>query len=119
MQKLFSSELRFRDENGNDYPEWEEKRLGEISKNVMYGLNSSAIKFNGVDKYIRITDIDEETGKFKPSPLVSPSGKLKDLYLVKEGDILFARTGASTGKSYIYDEKDGKKDYCRKCLCKR
>lgn len=30
MQKIFSQELRFKDENGNDYPEWEEKRLGEI-----------------------------------------------------------------------------------------
>ena len=32
MQKIFSQELRFKDENGNDYPEWEEKKLGEIAK---------------------------------------------------------------------------------------
>lgn len=32
LQKLFSQEIRFKDENGKDYPEWEEKRLGEISK---------------------------------------------------------------------------------------
>ena len=32
MQKIFSQELRFKDSNGNDYPEWEEKRLGEISE---------------------------------------------------------------------------------------
>ena len=31
MQKIFNQELRFKDENGNDYPEWEEKKLGEIS----------------------------------------------------------------------------------------
>lgn len=30
MQKLFSQEIRFKDENGNDFPDWEEKRLGEI-----------------------------------------------------------------------------------------
>ena len=31
MQKIFSQELRFKDSNGNDYPEWEEKKLGEIA----------------------------------------------------------------------------------------
>ena len=32
MQKIFSQELRFRDDNGNDYPDWEEKKLGDIVK---------------------------------------------------------------------------------------
>lgn len=32
MQKIFSQELRFKDENGNDYPEWEEKRLSQLVK---------------------------------------------------------------------------------------
>lgn len=32
MQKIFNQEIRFKDENGNDFPEWEEKRLGEIAK---------------------------------------------------------------------------------------
>ncbi|MBX8458050.1 restriction endonuclease subunit S [Staphylococcus aureus] len=32
MQKIFSQELRFKDENGNDYPEWEERRFADIFK---------------------------------------------------------------------------------------
>lgn len=37
MQKLFSQEVRFKDENGNDFPDWEEKKLGEIG-NTFNGL---------------------------------------------------------------------------------
>ena len=36
MQKIFSQKIRFKDENGNDYPDWEEKKLGEIS-NIQTG----------------------------------------------------------------------------------
>ncbi|HIA6770402.1 TPA: restriction endonuclease subunit S [Staphylococcus aureus] len=35
MQKIFSQELRFKDESGNDYPDWEEKELGEVADRVI------------------------------------------------------------------------------------
>jgi type I restriction enzyme S subunit len=34
MQQLFSDKYRFKDENGEDYPDWEEKKLGEIGQIV-------------------------------------------------------------------------------------
>ena len=30
MQKIFSQEIRFKDDNGNEYPDWEEKKLNEV-----------------------------------------------------------------------------------------
>lgn len=88
--------------------EWEVKKLGEISEEISYGMNSSAVEYDGENKYIRITDINEENRRFIPNPLTSPDKLIDNKYLVKEGDILFARTGASVGKSYLYKEDDGK-----------
>lgn len=70
-------------------------------------MNAAAKTYDGKHKYIRITDINEETSAFDPNPLSSPDGEYEEKYLVKENDILFARTGASVGKSYLYDTKDG------------
>ncbi len=73
----------------------------------MYGMNSAAKDFDGINKYIRITDISEKSHKFFPNPLSSPEGELDNKYKLQKGDLVFARTGASTGKSYLYDENDG------------
>ncbi len=86
--------------------EWEEKILGEVSTQCMYGMNAPAIPYDGKHKYIRITDIDEDTHKYKPSPLVSPNGEIDDRYKLMKGDLVFARTGASVGKSYLYKSED-------------
>ena len=72
-------------------------------------MNSAAKEFDGVNKYIRITDIDDNTHEFLKDNLTSPDIDLIDAenYKLAEGDILFARTGASVGKSYIYKDSDG------------
>jgi len=88
---------------------WESRKLGELALSFEYGLNAAATAFDGIHKYIRITDIDEETHEFKFDSLTTPDVNLKlaDSYLLKEGDVLFARTGASVGKTYQYKEHDG------------
>lgn len=103
--------LRFKADDGSDFPDWEEMTLGELCEPLTYGMNAAATKFDGENRYIRITDIDDETHAFLSNDVVSPSGELDDKYLVKKGDILLARTGASTGKSYLYHPKDGKLFY--------
>ena len=96
--------LRFPEFSG----EWEMATFGDIAKGFDYGMNAAAKSFDGNNKYIRITDIDEVSSQYLYDDVVSPDGELEDRYLVKENDILLARTGASTGKSYLYRNSDGK-----------
>ena len=74
-------------------------------------MNAAAKNYDGVNKYIRITDIDEASSTYTDKDIVSPDGVLTDNYLVNNRDILLARTGASTGKSYLYKKTDGKLYY--------
>ena len=89
--------------------DWEQRKLGELSSSFEYGLNAAAKEYDGENKYIRITDIDDDSREFKQEDITSPDTDLSSAenYRLSEGDILFARTGASVGKSYIYKVSDG------------
>ena len=80
-----------------------------MASSFEYGLNAAAKEYDGENKYIRITDIDDNTHEFLSDSLTSPDIDLTDAekYKLSTGDILFARTGASVGKSYIYRDYDG------------
>ena len=95
------------------HPAWEQRKLGEVASGFEYGLNAAASDFDGEKKYLRITDIDDQTREFRTDDLSSPdiNNPIDDRYLLKEGDILFARTGASVGKTYLYKASDGKTYY--------
>ena len=88
---------------------WEQRKLSEACENFEYGLNAAAKEYDGANKYIRITDIDDISRTFSTVDLTSPDICLDGMskYLLSAGDIVFARTGASVGKTYIYKEKDG------------
>ena len=88
---------------------WEQRKLGEIASSFEYGLNAAAKEYDGVNKYLRITDIDDSSHAFRDDDLTSPDIDLSsaESYRLQEGEILFARTGASVGKTYIYKEFDG------------
>jgi type I restriction enzyme S subunit len=86
---------------------WEEVSLSDVADGFEYGMNAAATSFDGEHKYIRITDIDDDSHTYIDCNPVSPSGVLEEKYRVVENDILFARTGASVGKSYIYRKADG------------
>lgn len=88
---------------------WEQRKLSEMCGTFEYGLNAAAKEFDGKNKYIRITDIDDASREFLLSDLSSPDICLDGMskYILSSGDIVFARTGASVGKTYIYRENDG------------
>lgn len=98
--------LRFPEFDGD----WEEKKLKDISNKGMYGIGASATEFDGENVYVRITDINESSRKINNDKLTSPD-RLDKKYLLNENDVLFARTGASTGKTYIHKHYDSDKNY--------
>ena len=88
--------------------EWKEYKLGELSKESgSYGIGASAVPYNpALYTYLRITDINDD-GTLNKSGLMSVDDENADKYLLKPNDIVFARTGNSTGRSYFYDGSDG------------
>ena len=86
---------------------WKEVALCDVASGFEYGMNAAATVYDGSHKYIRITDIDDNSHLYSQDVPVSPEGQVDEKYRVRENDILFARTGASVGKSYCYQRSDG------------
>ena len=85
---------------------WEVKRLSEISiGKLTYGSGASAMPFDEKFRYIRITDI-KDNGDLNDDK-VSPNS-IDEKYILNEGDILFARSGATVGKTYCHKAIYGK-----------
>ena len=88
--------------------EWEVNVLGKgLAERPRYGINAAAVPYSDtLPVYIRITDISED-GRFSPDKHVSVKSELSGGYYLSDGDLVFARTGASVGKSYRYNPNDG------------
>lgn len=72
-----------------------------------YGIGASAVPFSkDLYTYLRITDIKDD-GTLNLQDLKSVDDEKASKYLLKPNDIVFARTGASTGRNYFYDGTDG------------
>ena len=85
----------------------EELSIGKGS----YGIAASAVPFDSsLHTYLRITDINDD-GTLNMCGLMSVDEDDAEKYLLRPNDIVFARTGNSTGRSYFYDGSDGKLVY--------
>ncbi|MDZ7371263.1 MAG: restriction endonuclease subunit S [candidate division KSB1 bacterium] len=83
---------------------WQVVRLGEVAERPQYGYTASASNAPVGPKFLRITDIQD--GKvFWPSvPFCQVAQSQIEHYLLKSGDILVARIGATTGKTFLVAE---------------
>lgn len=99
-KELFESYLQgVFEKKGNG---WEIKTLGEVSK-INYGYTEKASFDEVGPKFLRITDIQENGVDWDTVPYCKCSDKDLPKYKLEKGDIVFARTGATTGKSYLID----------------
>ena len=84
-----------------DIPEsWEWVRLGEISQSIQYGYNAPAQEVGRI-KMVRITDIHDNNVNWSTVPYCEIRDDEINQYLLRDNDILFARTGGTVGKSYL------------------
>ncbi|RDD48202.1 restriction endonuclease subunit S [Aeromonas sp. ARM81] len=92
--------------------DWDIASLGSLLKETpRYGINAPAVPLTGdTPVYIRITDISDD-GYFSPGEKVGVNSPLSGMYFLSAGDIVLARTGASVGKSYLYNKNDGQLVY--------
>ena len=87
--------------------DWVTIQIGDACVgNGKYGINAPACEQTGIlPKYLRITDIDENGRYIDNGAFVDDKDSIN--YILEKNDVLFARTGASVGKSYLYNENDG------------
>ncbi|MDR1761214.1 MAG: restriction endonuclease subunit S, partial [Bacteroidales bacterium] len=79
---------------------WVWQRILDISNSIQYGYTGSAIS-EGEYKMLRITDIQDNSVDWENVPFVKIDDKKAKNYLLANNDIVFARTGATVGKSFL------------------
>ena len=100
MQKIFSQEIRFKDENGKDYPDWEEKRLGELAT-----INPKSKALPDTFIYIDLESVAK--GRLlKEEEIELANAPSRAQRLLKKGDILFQTVRPYQKNNYFF-EKDG------------
>jgi type I restriction enzyme S subunit len=80
---------------------WVWSRVGDISRTIHYGYTASAEANQVGPRILRITDIQDNSVDWGSVPYCKIDDSEKGKYLLKEGDLVFARTGATVGKSFL------------------
>lgn len=87
---------------------WEVRRIKDIAKSLQYGASEVGLEYDpDLPRYIRITDISQD-GELRSDCAQSLSEDVARPYLLRHGDILLARSGATVGKAFVYREQYGR-----------
>ena len=89
---------------------WAWTTVSDISKSIIYGVSESA-KSEGKYKLLRITDIQNNKVDWETVPFTDFDDDKVASYILYDGDIVFARTGATIGKSYLIKKLNQKAIY--------
>ncbi len=81
--------------------DWEIIPLSQLTENIQYGYTAKASKEQIGPKMLRITDIQDGNVCWESVPFCSIELNKIPKFLLEDGDLLFARTGATVGKSYL------------------
>ncbi|MGN6507411.1 MAG: restriction endonuclease subunit S, partial [Tepidisphaeraceae bacterium] len=82
--------------------------LGDISSTIDYGVTASAVNSPVGPKFLRITDIQDGAVDWDTVPWCDCSEREAASSQLQDGDIVFARTGATTGKSFLIRQAPSK-----------
>ncbi|MGB7531369.1 MAG: restriction endonuclease subunit S [Halobacteriota archaeon] len=108
MHKLFTEGLNGEEQTETEIgliPEsWDVMRLGDVCKKPQYGLTASATQIDTGSKFLRISDIQNQKVYWNGVPCCECSEEEIKKYKLEKSDIVIARIGATTGKSYLLDE---------------
>ena len=89
---------------GHRISNWKTLRLGELCEKIDYGITASAVHAEKGPRFLRITDIQDQNVNWNTVPSCVATERERTQARLQIGDIVFARTGATTGKSFLIRE---------------
>lgn len=102
VQKIFSRELRFKDEDGQEFPEWEYTNLSEYSSvQGGFAFKSTLFKKIGIP-IVRISNIIDTNSSSDNYVYYPEDIAIDSKFIVRKNDLLIAMSGATTGKTGVY-----------------
>lgn len=105
MKKIFNQEIRFKDDNGNDFPDWEEKRLGELTI-VKNGYSFKSSSYNEKGNFLILTISNVQEGKLVLEgckKIIEIPKDISQHQILEVGDLLISMTG-NVGRVAIVDK---------------